>query len=118
MLSRLNRNWFFDGIDAREIHCNFPDARQSLVDTICSEMRQVKVHVSIFDASSSVYFILDRSSHDVSRGEILGSGRHAFHEPLTLAVIEYATLTPRALGHQDVGAIERRGVELNELGIF
>ena len=96
------------------------NTRETLMDLLGWQMVQVEVNVVILGTHTTALQDLHghRAGHDVTRGQILGSGRIAFHEALTLTVPKDTAFTSAALGHQATSAIDTSGMELDKLRVF
>ena len=84
------------------------------------KMVQVQVNVVIVGTHTTALQDLHghRAGHDVTRGQILSSGRIAFHEALTFTVPKDTAFTSAALGHQATSAIDSSWVELDKFWVF
>ena len=96
------------------------NTRETLMDLLGWQMVQVKVNVVILGTHTTALQDLHghRAGHDITRGQILGSGRIAFHEAFTLTVPKDTAFTSAALGHQATSAIDTSGMELDKLRVF
>lgn len=90
------------------------------MENLRRKMRELQVDVVLLRTDTTALTNLNshRTGDDVTRGQILGSGRVALHEALTLRVEEVTTLTTRALSDQAASAVDTGRVELDEFQIL
>ena len=107
-------------VDAGEDGGRFGDAGQALGEHLGRQVVEVQVQVLAVGAAAAA--LADLHGHgardDVARGEVLGRRRVPLHEALALGVAQDAALAAAALGDQAARAVNARGVELHELGVF
>ena len=119
-----------DGRDDRDrllVHVNagenlgaFRNTRQAFSQRLRRQVVQVKVDMVAIGAHAAAFADFHRHAarNNVARGEILGGGRVAFHEPLALGVDEVSALAPGAFGDEAAGPVDAGRVELYELHIL
>ena len=118
MLPGLHWNGCFDGVHPGKVHRDLADAWQARLDDLFPQVADVQMDISALKAPSLVDLSLDRPSDDVTGSQVLDRGRVALHEPLPLGVEQHATLAAHTLADEDIGAVERGRMELDELHIL
>ena len=115
-----DRDGFFGDVDAGEDGRRLGDAGQPFGQEVRGEVIQMKVAVILLGSDAPA--LPDLHGHgpadDVPAGQVLGGGGVPFHEPLPLAVLEYAALPAAALRDEAAGAVDAGGVELHKLGVL
>ena len=119
VLAGRDRDRLFDRVDALEVDGEVADAGERLHDLRGPQVPQVEVDVVLAaDAPALEDLGGDRSRGDVARRQLHGLGRVLAHETLAEIVDEIAALAAGALGHEDVGGEQARGMELDELHVL
>lgn len=107
-------------VDASEDTSSLRDTRQTLSKDLSGQVAQLEEDVVLLSSNTATVTDLHGhgSRHNISRGEILGSGGISLHETLTLRVEEVTTLTTGTFGDQATSSVDTSGVELDELEIL
>jgi len=107
-------------IDTSEDMCSLQNTGETLMDLLGWKMVQVEVNVVILGTHTTTLQDLHghRAGHDITRGQVLGSGRIALHEAFTLTVSEDTAFASAALSHQATSAVDSSRMELDKLGVF
>ena len=114
------RDGFLGHIDTGKDGSSLTDTGQPFGEEVGGQVVQMQVDVILLgtDAPSLPNFHRHGPTNDVATGQILGTGRVPFHEPLALGVAEDATLSTTTLGDETAGTVDAGGVELDELGVL
>ena len=117
---RENGDGLLGNIDTGEDGGGLRDTRQTLVEDLSGQVRELEVDVVLVGTDTTALTNLHGhgTGDNVTGGKILGGGCVTLHEALTLAVEKVSTLATRALGDQAASAVNTSGVELNELHVL
>jgi hypothetical protein len=115
-----NGDWLLGDIDTSENGGSLRDTGETLGKNVRAQVVEIKKNVILVGTSTATLADLDghRSGHNVTRGQLFGSGGIALHETLTLSVQKETTLTTGTLSDQATSSVDTSGVELNELQIL
>ena len=104
---RKDRDWLACDIDACEDRGSFGDTWESLRQKLRGQVVEVKVDVVSVGSDATSLHDLDghRARDDVAAREILSGRRVAFHEALSLRILENAAFAAAALRDQAAGAL-------------
>jgi hypothetical protein len=117
---RNDRQRFFQAIDAGELQADFVDTRQALHDGSRIKVGDVEQDVVLVDATATTFLDFGRhgAGNHVTRRQILGVRRIAFHEAFLAGVTQDAAFAAHAFGNQHAGTGHAGRVELPELHVF
>ena len=117
---RQHRDRLAGQVDTGKNLGRFGDTRQALVQHFWIKVIEVQVDVVLVRANAATFADFERHAarDDVARGEVFRVRSIALHEALALGIGEISALATRALGDENAGAINARGVELHEFHIL